>query len=108
MTQSISPVSAFSYVEMPQQLPFVDIDFDTVLQEAANGLQRVGPNASLSQMMPGAAVPPEIDKKSGKSVAPTATVENVIYAMETSTYASAITSLVGNVGATIKTLLRGG
>lgn len=108
MTQSISPISAFSYVEMPQQLPFVDVDFDMVLREAANGLQRVGPNASLKQMMPSAEVLSGVDKKVSKSVDTSAAVENVIYALQTSTYATAVTSLVGNVGATIKTLLRGG
>ena len=101
----IPSVSPFLYSDAAVQLPKIDVNFDMVLQDTAKQVDQLNSGMGIAQRMP----------KSGGSTSSGAgtgdqsdTLQNIVYQLQASTYSQAVVGLVGSVGSTIKTLVKGG
>ncbi|NJR13030.1 MAG: hypothetical protein HC779_00270 [Phyllobacteriaceae bacterium] len=102
----IQPTQAVLYSQGAIQLPKIDLEFDRVVADAARNLVMLtNGSAQIAASLPksGVAVP-----KTGESGAAGDSVPKIIYQLQAAYFSQAVVGVVGNVGQTIKTLLRGG
>jgi hypothetical protein len=102
----VSPIQPVLYSFSEVQLPKIDLATDKVVSDLARNLVMLTNGsapiaASMPKSGPAAA-------KTDKSGAPGDTVSSIIYQLQAAYFSQAVVGLVGNVGQTLKTLLRGG
>ena len=99
----IEPVSALRHEPASSQIQNASVDFDTVARDAGKLVARIDQGTVIGGRMPQAsnasAMPAAASEGGG--------VDGVLRALRSSTYSQALVGLVGNIGQTVKTLLRG-